>query len=194
MIYQRQESLELNTNISVSVVGCGGIGFHVAKMLVMSGVEEIYLFDDDTFEEHNFNRIDIPLSFVGKNKAEVTAIVLKKLRPDAFIKFYPFKFKEYFWKKTDWLVDCTDRISSQEEVFEIAKKNNAKYVKAGYDGIHISINNVVAEWGVSEDGYTIIPSWIVPANIVAAMTVAKILKYPEKELSCNIDKMFIFKD
>jgi hypothetical protein len=66
-----------------------------------------------------------------------------------------------------------------------------KYVKLGYNGTHISINDKLAEWGDAPDGYTIIPSWIVPSSIIAAMGIAKVLKYQDKEMSCDIERMFV---
>jgi len=52
-IYDRQEAFKLNTDITVSIVGCGGIGYWVAKLLAMSGVEKLYLYDADVIEETN---------------------------------------------------------------------------------------------------------------------------------------------
>ena len=91
----------------------------------------------------------------------------------------------------DFLVDCTDEIKSQINNQNIAKKRNMTYLKAGYNGTHMSIHNSVAEWGEAEDGYTKTPSWSVPAIMVASLTVAKIMKYSNKTMSCDIKDMFI---
>ena len=92
--------------------------------------------------------------------------------------------------KSDWLIDCTDNNKSQIENQKIAEKHNYKYLKAGYDGENISINNKVAEWGESKDGYQIVPSWVVPATIIASLTIAKVMKYNNKEITSNIKKLF----
>jgi hypothetical protein len=65
-----------------------------------------------------------------------------------------------------------------------------KYVKAGYDGEQFSIHDSVAEWGEADDGYVTIPSYVVPAVIIASMTVAKILKYKDSEMVSNIKGIF----
>lgn len=190
-IYSRQESLGINTNQKVCVVGIGGIGFHVAKMLAMSGVPELYLFDQDVFEEHNLNRIDLDSSVVGCNKAQVVAKLVEKLRPDAYVKFYPFKLSQVlFPNDIDWVVDCTDLQASQETNQNLAESRGVKYVKAGYNGLNISISDRIAEWGEAPDGYTIVPSWVVPAVIVASLTVGKVLKWQEKEMGCTMDKLY----
>ena len=60
----------------------------------------------------------------------------------------------------------------------------------GYDGEDFGIHNAVAEWGEDGEGYTIVPSWSVPAMIVAALSVAKIMKYENKEVVSSIGKLF----
>ena len=190
-IYDRQETLKLRTDQVISIIGCGGIGFHVAKFAVMSGINTVILYDPDVIEEHNLNRLDLPDSTLGKNKAHVTRAVLNELRPLATVHVFPYKFSEGTLMKCDWLVDCTDNHESQMKNQEIAKKNGIKYVKSGYNGEHITLSDVVAEWGEAPDGYTITPSWIVPATIIAALTVAKIMKYDKLEVSTDLNKLFI---
>ncbi len=72
----------------------------------------------------------------------------------------------------------------------MAKLNGAKYCKSGYNGTVISINNSVAQWGDAPDGYTVTSSWCVPAIIIASLTVGKILKYTNKELGYDIEKLY----
>jgi len=189
--YDRQESLKLNQNQSISVVGVGGIGFWVSKFAVLSGIENISVWDDDIFEAHNLNRIDIPLKFLGKNKTDVVRMMIESIRPDCNIHSFPFRYSETTAEKCNWVIDCTDNISSQTENQKIADKIGARYLKSGYNGEHISINNRVAEWGEAEDGYTITPSWVVPASIIAALTVGKIMKYINKEISTNLVDLYV---
>jgi len=46
-LYERQETLELTAPKKIAVVGCGGIGYWVAKFLAMSGCEYLELYDPD---------------------------------------------------------------------------------------------------------------------------------------------------
>jgi molybdopterin/thiamine biosynthesis adenylyltransferase len=190
-LYDRQETLELKIPKKVAVVGCGGIGYWVAKFLAMSGCEHIELFDPDVLEEHNLNRLDIPYRFIGMNKADVTKTAILSLRDECTVYAYPFIFSDLI-SGFDWVVDCTDDGDSQIENQEIARKLKAKYFKAGYDGEGFGIHNTIAEWGESTDGYTIVPSWVVPAVVVASLAVAKIMKYPEKECISSIKHLFRF--
>jgi len=190
-LYNRQEKLNLVKPKNVAVVGCGGIGYWVAKFLAMSGAEKLSLYDPDVLEQHNFNRLDIPFGFIGKNKADVTKQAILSIRDEAIVYSYPFKFND-LESGYDWVVDCTDNSKSQLENQEIARRIGAKYFKAGYDGEGFGIHNTIAEWGESEGGYTIVPSWVVPAVIVASLAVAKIMKYPEKECISSVEKLFRF--
>lgn len=190
-LYNRQEKLKLNIPKKVAVVGCGGIGYWVAKYLAMSGCEHIELFDPDTLEEHNLNRLDIPLKYVGKNKADITQKAIQSIREDCTVYAYPFKFSELN-TGFEWIIDCTDNSESQLINQDLARKQGAKYFKAGYDGEGFGIHNTIAEWGESTDGYTIVPSWVVPASIVAALAVAKVMKYEDMECISSVKHLFRF--
>ena len=191
-LYDRHDTLNLKTPNSISVVGVGGIGYWVAKYAAMSGIEKIYLFDPDVIEENNLNRLDFSYEYIGRNKAEVTRETIIKIRPFISVYSMPYILQEHTFPKTEWLIDCTDKIKSQLENQRIAKKFGSKYCKAGYNGESITIANSVAEWTAVDvpDGYTIIPSWVAPAVIVASLTVAKIMKYSEKEISKKIYDVF----
>jgi len=188
-MYDRQETLQLKTP-TVTIVGAGGIGFWAAKFAAMSGIEKIYIFDPDTIEESNLNRLDLTIEHIGRNKADVAKEAIVALRPYISVYAMPFILLEHTFEKTDWLIDCTDKIKSQTDNQAIANKFGSKYVKAGYNGESITIANSVATWGEAPDGYTVTPSWVVPSVVVAAMTVAKIMKYESKEISTKIEKMF----
>lgn len=192
-LYDRQGSLGLRTGISIAIVGVGGIGFHVAKFAAMSGVEKIYLFDPDVVEEHNLNRLDLPESAISRNKASVAREVINLIRPECTVYSLPFILQEHTYSRTDWMIDCTDNLKSQLTNQDIAKKFGAKYVKAGYNGESMTIADTVAEWGEAPDGYTETPSWVVPATIVAALVVAKVLKYERCETSTKISELFTYK-
>jgi Neuraminidase (sialidase) len=108
------------------------------------------------------------------------------------VKAFAMKLKDYMFSDTTWLVDCTDNYESQVENQKIAQDSGSLYMKVGYDGENFSINNKVAEWGEAEDGYVVIPSWCVPASIVGALAVAKIVKYPTREVGWHINGLFNF--
>jgi len=192
--YDRQELIQgINREMKVVVVGCGGIGFHVAKLLAMSGVTELYAFDPDTLEESNLNRLDLTTDFVGRNKADIVKEVTKSLRPEMNVKVFPFPMKDHTYPKgVDWVIDCTDNHDAQIENQRMADAYGAKYVKAGYDGERMSLNDRVATWdsGDTQDGYRVTPSWAVPAIMIACLTVGKVMKYSGGEMGCHLKDFY----
>lgn len=190
ILYERQKKLDLNLDQSITIVGCGGIGAWVAIFAAMSGIENIILFDPDILEFNNLNRLPFPDKWLGRNKAVITQKYIESLRPEIHVKAFHFILQEFAFTKTDWLIDCTDDYKAQKFHQELANKQGVKYMKVGYDGLHISINDKVAEWGEETEGYTVVPSWVVPAATIAGLAVAKIIKFPNKEVSCNVQDLF----
>jgi molybdopterin/thiamine biosynthesis adenylyltransferase len=191
LIYKRQEKLELKEVGPIIVVGCGGIGYNFTKIAAMSGIKSFYLYDDDTIEAHNLNRIDVPIEAIGMNKADVTMKVVTRLRNVSILAF-PFKLSKTNYppdNNIEWLVDCTDKFASQKDNYEIAQDHVINYMKIGYDGESFSIHNHPALWGnddSNDDGYRIVPSWSVPAILVSCLAVAKIMKYQDETISSDI--------
>lgn len=189
-LYDRQKKLNLNLKQSLTIAGCGGVGAWVAIYAAMSGIEKLVLFDNDVWDMSNLNRVPFPEKYLGMNKAKTTQRYIQTLRPDCDVKSFHFVLQEFAFTKTNWLVDCTDVYKAQKFHQNLAKKHGVRYMKVGYDGFHISIHNKVAEWGKELDGYTVVPSWVVPAATVAALAVAKIVKFDTKEVSCGIQDLF----
>lgn len=192
-IYQRQETLEYDTDQTFLVCGAGGVGFHVVKMLAMAGVKRIVCFDPDELEEHNLNRLEYTINDIGEKKAVLLEKYVKNIRPDCDIDCYPFKFKEHLVDEYfDWFIDCTDDFPSQQKHEKIAKGFDWDYCKPGYNGESITLSNKIPTWVIDDgrSGYTITPSFVAPATIVAALTVTKVLKYKDKEFSTNVVDLY----
>jgi len=193
-LYDRQTELDLNVNIKVIVCGVGGIGFNFVKGLAMAGVNDIVMFDDDIVEIHNLPRLDVPMKFLGKNKATLLKSFIDQMRPDNNVEAYPFKsnFDVCDCENFDYLIDCTDNHESQLRHQEYAKEHGIKYIKLGYNGRSITIATTVAEWdtGDTPDGYTIIPSFISPAIIVSGFAIDMILSDNIHDISCNIQDLY----
>ena len=150
--YERQRDMQLNTDISVFIVGLGGVGFNVGLQLAMSGVNHLYLVDHDFIEPHNLNRIPVTPQDVGQRKVEVLKNQIQSMRPDAHIVAFAYPFREMMIPgQIDWLVDCTDRFRVQKENYSIARSRGMNYCKLGYDGDYISIFSAPAQWDMEEE-------------------------------------------
>lgn len=195
-LYERQNRIEgINNKIKVLCIGAGGIGFWASRFLAMSGVEEITIFDMDTVEESNLNRLDLTNECIGRNKAELAASICKQIRPEGRFIDFPFPLSAHLYPKgVDYVIDCTDNMKSQLFHQKLATDNGAKYVKAGYNGTRMSLSEVIPQWDTSETptegGYTVTPSWVVPAVTIAALAVGKILKYHNADLGCDLGELY----
>lgn len=196
-IYTRQRNMNIDRDISVCIVGCGGVGFNAGIQFAMAGVESFILFDVDIIEEHNLNRLPVPYGCIGMNKAKVLKEMILQMRPSIDIAIYKSKFDDMLLSSADitadWIIDCTDDFNAQKNIYKIATERGIDYCKLGYDGERISINNKVATWDLDENdnqGYNVTPSWAVPATVVAALGVAKVMKYNDKETGLEIKNMY----
>jgi len=86
-------------------------------------------------------------------------------------------------------VDCTDSPRAQFTIYNACKEQGVKFIRAGYDGTHITVTSNVSGWiktDVEEEDYIVRPSWVVPAISVAALAVGKMMKYFDQEISLDI--------
>lgn len=199
-LYDRQIPLHLDVPSAVTVVGCGGIGSWVAIFAAMSGVNNLYLFDPDVMEEHNRNRLPFCQGSLNRPKVEVVREYIMGIRPEANVVAIPEKLEGILLRiqlgVSNYIVDCTDSPKSQFEIFNACNKadSSVKFIRAGYDGTHITVTGVVSGWIKTDsvqENYTVAPSWVVPAATVAAMAVAKMMKYPDQETSLDISEIGI---
>ncbi len=66
----------------VAILGCGGLGGHVAEMLTRIGVGHLSLVDPDAFDEHNLNRQNFATPDVlGVEKVRVLKRQLSTINP-----------------------------------------------------------------------------------------------------------------
>jgi ubiquitin-like modifier-activating enzyme 5 len=75
-------------SFSVVVVGLGGIGSVAAEMLTRCGVGKLLLFDYDTVEMANMNRLFFRPSQAGMKKTEAAAQTLAEINPDVEFRTY----------------------------------------------------------------------------------------------------------
>jgi molybdopterin/thiamine biosynthesis adenylyltransferase len=78
--------IKLFENIRVLVAGCGSGGASVALQLVMSGVRNFTLIDNDTLEVENVIRHVCGRQYLGRRKVDAVADVLRDRNPKVNIK------------------------------------------------------------------------------------------------------------
>jgi len=205
--YSRQAELDQmlhKDNTSAVVIGCGGIGFWVAIVLAMIGIEKIALIDGDTVDKSNLNRLAFPVSFVGFNKAIALRKIIKLLRPETFVyvidKYIDDDEAEIYIKpflnisRKMFVFDCTDRLSIQKSIYNTCKKlNYAKYIKLGYEGLEFTTDKKFAEnlWDTGEEqtDYRTAQSNVVTSMVSAGIGVLQMLmkvRYIKDSIHVNL--------
>lgn len=195
-IYERQNLImDLKIPKVASVVGCGGTGFWTAILLAMSGVEELILVDHDRIEVSNLNRLPLQDTYVGVRKIAAIREFVAKIRKLVRIEEHDKKIE----KPEDCIIlrgmvfCCTDNLRSQQIVCAYCKKNKIPYQRVGYDGTVLNVSKTfpLSFKQVSErDGYTITPSWVIPAVLASALGVSSKL-YKELCIMDDIGKLHI---
>ncbi|RJP30023.1 MAG: hypothetical protein C4533_00155 [Candidatus Omnitrophota bacterium] len=197
-IYERQNLLDgLHVPQIASVVGCGGTGFWTALLLAMSGIEELILVDSDIVEVSNLNRLLLEESTVGKKKAVALKELISRVRKGIRVEIQDSRIE----KPIDCQIlrgdvfCCTDNLKSQQIICAFCKKNDLGYQRIGYDGTILNVSKTFPlslENKEEESGYTVTPSWVIPAVLAAAAGVSS-RAYKELCLMDDLGKLHIQK-
>ena len=103
-----------------AVVGCGGLGGHVAEELVRIGVGRLHLFDPDVFSPSNGNRqLNALRSTMGCNKAEAAARRASDIHPFSTVRAFAADFRDVEageWGPVDVVVDCLDDTAARRDL------------------------------------------------------------------------------
>ncbi|TFF88818.1 MAG: HesA/MoeB/ThiF family protein [Promethearchaeota archaeon] len=129
---------ELNDK-NIGIVGVGGLGCITAEMAVRCGVGKITLFDFDTVEIVNLNRLLFREEHIGMPKVKVAAEILKGINPDVEIDTFNQdimnpSFEDVFdseLEKMDILLNGLDNIPAREYLNVKCISHNVVYIDAG---------------------------------------------------------------
>jgi molybdopterin/thiamine biosynthesis adenylyltransferase len=85
-----KEGQERISQVSVVIVGVGGIGSHIVQQLAYAGVKKYFLVDMDRLDRSNLNRFVIGTeNDLGRLKAEVARDFIRRVQADADISIIP---------------------------------------------------------------------------------------------------------
>lgn len=115
------------SEISIAIVGCGGLGQHVIQQLAYLGICTFYLIDDEELEKTNLNRYilarhDDPIP--GTPKVDMGYRAVKAINPDAqvFRVTHALRSKEVLQvlRRADVIVGCLDNDGARLVLNEFA--------------------------------------------------------------------------
>jgi len=178
LIYERQKELKLVLPRHIAVIGCGGVGSWVALLLALSGVKNLSLFDGDNIEASNLNRTLFELGDISQNKASAVREKIIRVRPNAIVQAFPFMvLPGLITSNMEVVMDCTDDSKTQKELYKVCVELGIRYIRAGYNGLDkFTVTDKALFWEIKpQNRYEFIPSWVVPAVLVATLAVMKIV-------------------
>ena len=127
-----KDGVERMRNMTVAILGVGGVGSFAAEACARSGIGRIILVDKDNIDVTNINRQLIAnLSTVGRSKAEVMKERIEDINEECEVislhMFYTEETaEEFFSYSPDYVIDASDTISYKVHV---AKECIARKVK-----------------------------------------------------------------
>jgi len=131
-----KDKLEKLNNSHVAIFGIGGVGGHVAEMLVRAGIGNITIVDFDKVDKTNLNRQIIALhSTIGKYKVDVMKERLHDINPNLKIttikeKYLPENRDMFFENKYDYVVDAIDMVTSKVDLIKYCHDLNLNIISA----------------------------------------------------------------
>ncbi len=191
-IHDRQESLNLKFYDHAIIIGVGGIGSWTALNVALSGqFKHMHIIDPDVVEESNLNRTPFRICDVGHQKVDAMKYLILERRVS--MKIHTYNTKSSLTLADELLNDMSNDVciifDCRDDIFTDFYMFDCKYYKLGYDGLSLTLDGNPKDtpvWGHA-NGYTVVPSFIAPAQIIAAITVMDALTIKNDECYQSID-------
>lgn len=124
--------------VRVGVVGLGGGGSHIVQQIAHVGVRHLCLFDDDSVEETNLNRLVGATAADVSNKTDKTDVAIRTIRsltPDATITAYKGKWQDCpeQLEQCDIVFGCVDSFQARRELEATCRRYLIPYIDIGMD-------------------------------------------------------------
>ena len=128
-------------NSHVAIIGCGGLGGHIAEILTRIGIGELTLFDFDIFEEHNLNRQNFSnYKTLGREKVLVVAEGIKEINPalhvNSFVQKFDPKLDMHMISHLDTIVDALDNPQTKLDLASTCKESRIPFIHGAIAGMN----------------------------------------------------------
>ena len=186
---------------SMMIVGLGGLGGHVADILVRLGVKHLMLVDFDVFESSNLNRqLYSNRDNIGDYKVNVLKANLRKINPECMIHVSIERIEDLVednLKHIDIIIDAVDSPQTKVHIAELANRLNVPLLHGACAGWYGQMGIILPGCTLVHDMYgkkevglekeLLNPSFT-PAAI-AALMVAELVKFILKKERSTINQL-----
>jgi hypothetical protein len=206
--YSRQQQLEsgihqhnrYSLRSTYIIVGCGGIGFWAGLMLAMFGITELVLIDGDKIEASNLNRLPVPPTWVGVNKAIALRKLIRQLRPATTINCLVKHMTTENMSVLDHIIgsgnetsviDCTDNAIIQKQLYALTAEKSCRYLKIGYEGLNVGWYPAYDVWIPDnyQPGYRTTQSNVISSAVSAGLGILSTFYGNGKDVNVNLHEV-----
>src|SRR6266545_4461773 len=153
------EEQQILASSLVVIAGCGGVGGLHAHTFARLGIGRFRIADSDNFSPANINRqIGATINTIGKNKAEVTAEMIRSINPDASVEIFETNITHEnaprFVNGANVVIDGVDffALAARRQLFAAAWQAGIPALTAAPLGFSATLH-VFAKEGMSFDEY-----------------------------------------
>ena len=150
-VKDQQEYLDENilSEKKILIVGAGGLGCELLKLLVINGFKQISIIDMDKIERSNLNRQFLfDHSSIGKYKSEIAVKKIYEIRQDPTLKIESYignikdedKFGTKFYSNFDLILNGLDNNDARYYINSVCVKLNIPFINSGSEGIYGMVN------------------------------------------------------
>ncbi|XP_078156402.1 NAD(P)-binding Rossmann-fold superfamily protein [Carex rostrata] len=134
------ENYERIRNYSVAIVGIGGVGSVAAEMLTRCGIGRLLLYDYDTVELANMNRLFFRPDQVGMTKTDAAVQTLSEINPDVVLESYSMNittvkgfdvFINSLKSGVDLVLSCVDNYEARMVINQACNELRQTWMESG---------------------------------------------------------------
>lgn len=144
------ENYERIRECSVAIVGMGGVGSVAAEMLTRCGIGRLLMYDYDSVELANMNRLFFRPEQCGMTKTEAAAQTLSNINPDVVLEPYTMNITT-LQGYDDFKASLTDPVTGKSRVDLILSCVDNYEARMTINEVCLELGQTWMESGVSED-------------------------------------------
>jgi len=131
-----EDNFQKIKDLTVAVVGLGGVGGYAVESLVRMGVNHLVIVDYDVVDKSNINRqIIATTDNIGIKKTKAFYNRIKKINPNCEVIALDIKLDDSNYNlllehKIDYLIDACDDLKAKELIIKICLDKKIKFISS----------------------------------------------------------------